>query len=111
MVVASSPVVPPAADCKPVSPAANTTPTSKPEDRREHCTSPGTPDQVLDPKKSSDAVIFGKDAEGNLIGDDGFLIRCVDFFADSAAEDFTRSLKETGFAVLKRHPVKPSMDQ
>lgn len=32
-------------------------------------------------------------------------IRCIDFFAENASEEFTRSLKETGFAVLKTHTV------
>ncbi|MDE5005050.1 2-oxoglutarate and iron-dependent oxygenase domain-containing protein, partial [Francisella tularensis subsp. holarctica] len=29
----------------------------------------------------------------------------VDYYADDAAELFTRSLKETGFAVLRTHPI------
>lgn len=32
-------------------------------------------------------------------------IRSVDYYADNAAEEFTKSLKETGFAVLKTHPI------
>ena len=32
-------------------------------------------------------------------------IRSVDFFADNAPVEFTKSLKETGFAVLKTHPI------
>ena len=32
-------------------------------------------------------------------------ILSVDYYADDAAADFTKSLKETGFAVLKTHPI------
>ncbi|AJC48627.1 isopenicillin N synthase family oxygenase [Allofrancisella guangzhouensis] len=32
-------------------------------------------------------------------------ILSVDYYVDGAAKDFTRSLKETGFAVLKTHPI------
>ena len=32
-------------------------------------------------------------------------ILSVDYYADNAAQDFTKSLKETGFAVLKTHPI------
>ncbi len=32
-------------------------------------------------------------------------ILSVDFYAENAAQDFTKSLKETGFAVLKIHPI------
>ncbi|GAB4224833.1 MAG: 2OG-Fe(II) oxygenase family protein [Francisella sp.] len=32
-------------------------------------------------------------------------IRVVDFYAENAAKEFTKSLKETGFAVLKTHPI------
>lgn len=32
-------------------------------------------------------------------------ILSVDYYADDAAELFTRSLKETGFAVLRTHPI------
>lgn len=32
-------------------------------------------------------------------------ILSVDYYADNAPSDFTKSLKETGFAVLKTHPI------
>ena len=32
-------------------------------------------------------------------------IRSVDFFSENAPVEFTKSLKETGFAVLKTHPI------
>ncbi|QIV94989.1 isopenicillin N synthase family oxygenase [Allofrancisella frigidaquae] len=38
-------------------------------------------------------------------------ILSVDYYADGAAKDFTRSLKETGFAVLKTHPIDWSLIQ
>lgn len=38
-------------------------------------------------------------------------IRSVDYYADNAAEEFTKSLKETGFAVLKTHPIDWSLIQ
>lgn len=37
------------------------------------------------------------------------IIRTVDFQHADAACDFVRSLQETGFAVLKNHPVPPSL--
>ena len=38
-------------------------------------------------------------------------ILSVDYYADDAAADFTKSLKETGFAVLKTHPIDWSIIQ
>ena len=32
-------------------------------------------------------------------------ILSIDYYAENAAKDFTKSLKETGFAVLKTHPI------
>lgn len=39
------------------------------------------------------------------------IVRTVDFSAPDAAKQFARSLHETGFAVLKNHPVVPAMLQ
>lgn len=38
-------------------------------------------------------------------------IRSIDYYAENAAEEFTKSLKETGFAVLKTHPIDWSLIQ
>ncbi len=38
-------------------------------------------------------------------------ILSVDYYAENAAQDFTKSLKETGFAVLKTHPIDWSIIQ
>ncbi|MEF1229260.1 2-oxoglutarate and iron-dependent oxygenase domain-containing protein, partial [Vibrio fortis] len=32
-------------------------------------------------------------------------LETVDYLADDAAEQFVRSLRETGFGVLKNHPI------
>lgn len=56
----------------------------------------------------SAAKILKRDEHGNLFDSEdssGFNIRCVDLSSDKGAIDFTTSLKETGFAVLKTHPV------
>ena len=39
----------------------------------------------------------------------GFKILKVDFLSENAPKDFVRSLKDTGFAIIKNHPLSPDL--